>query len=553
MSKKDAALHGVSKKDRRKLEDRTVEIAAELERRAAKKAKKAKKTERVQVPAGASAATAHQLAVRDAEIAAHDSALKERIAEKRAAREALSPAASPALPSADSVDRSSEAAVKEYNSLVMASGGGTLLTSDAERARTAERFHDNVSKVEAAAIEKTVDAVEAIRSAIKEVETGRGRVFEAGNAATESTTVTAVTAVTAVPDVANEFAKPSNAEPELEAGRNGYKIMKLDADGVPDPRTVRQYTRVTTFVGNIDDDTMIRDWEKRLLAVGLSANASDFAPRVNDLTHVRDVAIAKARKADRKGKLGLGELGSVVYLATKQWRDAVNLIVAEALDLAGCDDKADAGTSLHSIAEIADAEGMAVVDEMLASEKISISEHASIAAYSARMARLGARVIETEAVVVNDAMGYAGRLDRIVMAKLPEITLRTAAGDVVRPADTRARRYVTDIKSGRIDLGAGKIARQLAAYALGDLYDLKTGERSRHSASRDVALVFHLPQGEGTCTVHAVDIKHGAELLKLSAQVREARRTGRKTIDASVDIADPEPGGTVINETNGGE
>ncbi|MFM9815789.1 hypothetical protein ACKI16_45870, partial [Streptomyces scabiei] len=149
-----------------------------------------------------------------------------------------------------------------------------------------------------------------------------------------------------------------------------------------------------------------------------------------------------------------------------------------------------------------------------------------------------AKVIESEAVIVNDEMGYAGRLDRIIMVRLPELVIgKGTLGEYVRPADQRARRYVADIKSGRVDLGAGKIARQLAAYALGDLYDLETGERTRHSAVRDVALVFHLPQGAGVCTVHPVDLKAGTTLLKLSAEVRRARNTGRKTIDTSVDIA----------------
>jgi len=169
---------------------------------------------------------------------------------------------------------------------------------------------------------------------------------------------------------------------------------------------------------------------------------------------------------------------------------------------------------------------------------VTDTDLASIEAYAERMRRLGAKVMHSEAVVVNDAMGYAGRLDRIIMCKLPEITL---SDGTVRPADQRARRYVADIKSGRIDLGGGKIARQLAAYALGDLYDLETGERSRHSAGRDVALVFHLPQGKGTCTVHAVDLKAGAALLKLSAEVRRARNTGKKALNVSVDIADPAP------------
>lgn len=391
-----------------------------------------------------------------------------------------------------------------------------------------KRDGDVVAKVET--------AVDALKSAVEEVETETGRVFAAGESVAA--------------DEPEEFAKPSDSGPELEEGRNGYKIIQLDKDGNPDKRKVRQLTRVTTFVNNIDDDTALKDWLHRLLVEGISKGADDFLPRINDLMHRRDVAIAKATKADRKGKLGLGELADLIEAAKKEYKTAANTLVEEALELAGRHEAADAGTNLHTLAEISDEKGIEAVREMHERDEISTSELASIEAYAERMRRLNAKVIESEAVVVNDEMGYAGRLDRIIMAKLPELVIgRGTANEYVRPADTRSRRYVADIKSGRLDMGAGKIARQLGAYALGDLYDLETGERKKHSAVRDVALVFHLPQGGAKCSVHAVDIKTGIALLKLSQEVRRARNTGRKTIDISVDITDP----AVVLDTEGEE
>ncbi|MDN8834025.1 hypothetical protein Q0L96_13605, partial [Staphylococcus aureus] len=89
------------------------------------------------------------------------------------------------------------------------------------------------------------------------VETEHGREFAAGaSVATE------------------DFAKPSEAPRELEEGRNGYKIIQLDAEGKPDPRKVRQMTRVTTFVGNIDDETTLKKWEKRKVVEGLALDAT---------------------------------------------------------------------------------------------------------------------------------------------------------------------------------------------------------------------------------------------------------------------------------------
>ena len=372
------------------------------------------------------------------------------------------------------------------------------------------------------------------------VETEQGRVFETGT-----------------PAPARAFVNPSDAGPELEEGRNGYKIIQLGTDGKPDPRKVRQMTRVTTFVGNIDDETTLKKWDKRMVAEGLATEATSTSgypllTQIDEIVHRREAKIAKAIKADRKGKLGIGEVGRLVAEAEKEAKDALDAIVEEAAALAGRNDKANFGTHLHTLAEISDEKGIDAVrqahesGELVAHDNdgkdglepmpVTATDVASIEAYAERMQRLGAKVIYSEAVIVNDEMGYAGRLDRIIMARLPELTL---SDGTKRPADQRARRYVADIKSGRIDLGAGKIARQLAAYALGKVYDLKTGERTTHGAARDVALVFHLPQGEGVCTVHAVDLKAGTALLKLSAEVRRARNTGRKTIDTSVDIADP--------------
>jgi len=600
--KKDAALHGTSKKDRAKLEARAAELAAEIERREKKIAKKAKgkkskpepepkkkagkksgkvkkakadrpalvdtgalgtmtigpeaaivpgpetpeeeaarhphlahldrvgelaaivadpdakpkKKAKAEAELAALRAEGERLnAERDAKLAVDDAALKEKVAAKRAARAAAEKSDEPAGEKVVDIKAARMPDALEGESEV-----------DYQHRKLREKKAASADvKVEAA----LADAVEAVKTAVDVVETETGRIFEAGESVAT--------------DAPEEFAMPSEAGPELEEGRNGYKIIMLNAEGNPDPRKVRQLTRVTTFVGNIDDETILRQWEKRLLAEGLSAHADEYAPRVNDIVHRREVAIAKARKADRKGKLGIGELGDLEAAAMKESKDALNALVEEALEAAGRNDKADAGTNLHALAEISDEKGIDAVREMHEAGEISATDLASIEAYAERMTRLGAKVIESEAVIVNDDLGYAGRLDRIIMAKLPALKLKTATGVIERPADQRARRYVTDIKSGRIDLGAGKISRQLAAYALGDLYNLETGERTRHSAARDIALVFHLPQGKGACSVHAVDIKTGATLLKLSAEVRRARNTGKKTIDTSVDITDPEPEG----------
>lgn len=569
-NKKKAALAGLSKKERKALEKKAARLQAELaEREAAKKAGKKDKKSKGEKPSKKASKKAKAETVTPAEpveaetLTVTPAAAK---AERKAKREAKA---------GTKRDETIDAATGQTHPEVIverkAERDQTQAELDAEiRARvqakraareagepvdvTAARMPDALpgeseveyqqrrlrEKTEADAIEKTAAAVEALGQAIEVVETETGREFAAGASV-----------------ATDEFAKPSETPRELGEGRNGYKIIQLDAEGKPDPRKVRQMTRVTTFVGNIDDETTLKQWDKRKVVEGLALDATSpdsagLIPKVNEIAHRRDVKIAKAIKADRKGKLGIGEVGTIVAAAEKEARDALNAIVEEAAELAGRNSKARAGTHLHSLAEISDEKGIDEVCRMHEAGEtildvetgedvpITATDLASIEAYAERMTRLGAKVIESEAVIVNDEMGYAGRLDRVIMARLPELTIgKGTPGEYVRPADQRARRYVADIKSGRVDLGAGKIARQLAAYALGDLYDLETGERSRHSAVRDIALVFHLPQGAGVCTVHPVDLKAGAALLKLSAEVRRARNTGRKTIDTTVDIADP--------------
>jgi len=571
-NKKKAALHELSKKERKALEKKAEALRAELaEREAAKSSKKGKKkgkkkgdkaaereadrplgelpeTPALTVTPAAAEAKAERKAKREAKEAGDGEAVyvggavpdDERAAAQNAVIDAEIKARLAAKREARAADADKPGSKERVDKMIddvaadkKARAPKPVASSDVDKGGL-------VAAAEAHAASLTAEAIEAIGQAIEVVETETGREFAAGASV-----------------AAEEFAKPSEAPRELEEGRNGYKIIQLDAAGNPDPRKVRQMTRVTTFVGNIDDETTLKKWDKRKVVEGLALDATSpesagLVPKINEVVHRRDVTVAKALKADRKGKLGIGEVATLVADAEKIAKDALDAIVDEAAELAGRSDKARAGTHLHSLAEISDEKGIDEVRRMHEAGETILNEEtgeeipitatdlASIEAYAERMTRLGAKVIESEAVIVNDEMGYAGRLDRVIMARLPELTIgKGTPGEYVRPADQRARRYVADIKSGRIDLGAGKIARQLAAYAHGDIYDLETGERSRHSAVRDVALVFHLPQGAGVCTVHAVDIKSGALLLKLSGEVRRARNTGRKLIDVTVDITDP--------------
>lgn len=344
------------------------------------------------------------------------------------------------------------------------------------------------------------------------------------------------------------FAKPSDAAPELEEGRNGYKIAVLEEDGTVARKrdgsfkTVRQFTRVTSYIGVLEDKTNLEKWKLRKLLEGVALNEEAvgtaereagadgsfdatvlFTSLVRDAVHNRDVAIAKARKADRKGKLEVGELGERIEAADKAFKDRLNGIAEEALELGGVHEAANKGTDIHALCDIYDTEGMPAVNDLLKEEKISPADHADVVAYATAMSEAGIKVLESEVVVVHDALKRAGRLDRIVLAKMPGMQ--------------RAVRMVADIKTGNVDYGQAKLAQQLEAYASSKGYDLETGERRDLKLSRKVGLVIHLPQGKAKASIHPVDLTIGARGNKLAGEVRAFRNEGRNAVDFSIDLA----------------
>jgi hypothetical protein len=496
-----------------------------------------------------------------------DADLKVRVATKALTRKALDE-------QAETVNRDDELAVKRHNASA-AHYGGKLLTSTAELAKRqaavaddapmpsadpklAAALHDGTDKPakpkgkgKVKAASKGLEPEEATtpEQVVEAVETERGTVYEAG-------TVVDPGNPTGVPseddDPADAFAKPSEAPhldgPALEEGRNGYKIHPLKADGTPDLKKELQYTRVTSFIGVLEDKTNLEKWGKRKLLEGVVLAETDpdlenAVPLLADLIHTRDVALAKAAKADRKGKLAIGERAVIETAAHKAFKDAVDGIVVDLSELGGVHEKANKGTNLHSLAEEYDAEGMAPIDSKLEDGEISVTDHASIVAYGAALKVAGIKVLEAEVVVVEDGITVppaegapkgtrtkyigrsAGRLDRIVMAKLP--------------GDARARRMVADIKSGSLDFGEGKLAQQLSKYAHSKGYDLETGERRDLKIDKRVGLVIHLPQGEGTCHIYPVDLVTGLRGNKLAAEVRAWRNDSKGAIDFSVDLAAP--------------
>jgi hypothetical protein len=333
------------------------------------------------------------------------------------------------------------------------------------------------------------------------------------------------------------FAKPSEAPlVDFEVNGNGqYKVKRL-SDG-----KIVGFTRTTTYIDNLEDKSALTKWKMRMLLEGVAAaeepgEREGVTAQIRELAHRRDVAIAKARKKDRKGDLQVGQLGALVDGAWGAFKKAMDALADEVFELGGGREAATKGTDIHALTELYDSEGIDAVQELLEEGEITPADFADVEAYAYACQTLGLKVVAIEQVIVNDDLQVAGRLDRIYLAKLPEIR-DPKTGEVLRVADARAKRYVGDVKTGRVDYGQGKMAQQLRMYADSKAYDLNTHERSSHGANRSLGLIIHLPAGSGKAEVLPVFLDIGARGNKLSGEVRSFRNEGKKAI-VPVDLAE---------------
>lgn len=331
------------------------------------------------------------------------------------------------------------------------------------------------------------------------------------------------------------LAVPSDTPPVVEVNRNGYKIKSPDGSG-------KAYTRATTYIDNLEDKTQLTKWKMRKMLEGLTINERTageqagkrddaaeteyFLGTIRDAMHNRDVAIAKALKADRKGKLVKGELAPLLDTANKTFNTIADRIAEEAMDIGGAHDAANKGTDLHALAEKVDEFGIDWAKTEFDEERITRSDLDSMIAYVEAVKTAGIVWRHSEQVVVNDDLKVAGRLDRTAMWKAP--------------GTQRAAHVVADIKTGKVEYGAGKIAQQIELYSGSKGYDpAKPDERVDLKLSKSKGLLIHLPQGKGTCAIYVVDLTLGHKGNAISADVRAWRNEGKRAIDFTVDLAAP--------------
>lgn len=457
--------------------------------------------------------------------------------------------------------------VDAYNVLI-GTRGGHYITSDDERAAIDARV-GRAALVEPDGPAEPDGPVEAVDLTaphpVEPAEVDGAAVVAAlldvpapDGAAFESVTIAEHEAVEVETETGREFAvgpsvadlpltKPSDAPPTLETdGLGRYKIKRLE-DG-----KIVGYTRVTTYIDNLEDKSALDKWRRRILLEGLAVNEGEVGTReegetlpphllaeLRDALHRRDVAIEKARKAERKGKLKTGELGELIDDAWRDYKREADRIAEAALELGGVKDAARKGTDLHALTELHDREGIDAVVALLEAGEITRADFDDVEAYARALKVAGVKVLPEyiEQVVVNDERRVAGRLDRVVLYRFP--------------GTARAVRCVLDVKTGRLDYGVGKIAQQLDLYSESQAYDLETHERHDMKLSRTKALVLSLPPGRAEATLHEVDLVLGRRGNKLSGEVRQWRNEGKRAIDLKVNLAAPSV--TAAADGEGGE
>jgi hypothetical protein len=285
-------------------------------------------------------------------------------------------------------------------------------------------------------------------------------------------------------------------ETELEFDRWGrYKLKH------PETGKVQSFTRATTFAKSISDTFALSQWSQRMVLKGAALRSDIIA-----MAHSLDV---------------------------KQDKDKLNGLCEDAKSAAGNKVAANLGTALHSFSEAVD-KGMPVED-------VPAAQRDDIQAYATAMRTAGVLAVPEliERQTCLPAFEVAGTLDRVLDLSLIEPWFASALADAGYPVgrhNDRSHEYrdnslvIGDVKSGQdLQYGWNEIAIQLAIYALGvrntGLWNKQTKSWEPALPVRlDFAIVMHMPVGQKTCTLWALDLEEAMGAMELCRSVRRWRK-----------------------------
>ena len=247
-------------------------------------------------------------------------------------------------------------------------------------------------------------------------------------------------------------------------------IMQEDGSRLP-------YSRASSLGGVLESQDKLINWKQRQTAIGL-ARRPDLILAVN---------------ADRDN--------------IDKMKAHVEKCEAEARS----DARATIGTSVHTLTE--------KVDQGIDPGYVPEEFLPDLDAYMKRTKPIFEH-LEIEVRLVQDELQVAGTADRVCRIKAD---LKTPDGGVL-PAGSIV---IGDLKTSKsMKYSEMKFSVQFAVYAHSVRYDIDNEKRIPWDVPIDQkwAVVFHVPAGEGTCSLYWVDIEEGWRLAKLSAEVKKARR-----------------------------
>jgi hypothetical protein len=293
-----------------------------------------------------------------------------------------------------------------------------------------------------------------------------------------------------------EIPQTKPVHPNLSVPRDGWKRPLIVPQGGGKPKG---HTRTTTFIDCIEDKSSIVDWQNRTVLTGAS--------KCPDL-------VEKARSLDPEDASD---------------KKTLNLLVEQAKDAGGANDKSRRGTYLHDLTEYVD-RGQPLPGT------ISGDDLDDMAAYMASTSVL--TVVAVEQFVVVPELSVGGTFDRLSYYEGPGPDGKPIAGN-----------FITDTKTGNVKYGRLKMASQLAVYSRGKLYDhtlfpVDTGDKKALAAwkkteftaeqaaqaysdlppvNQDWGIIVHLPAGTGTCELYWADLNIGWRLARLALTIRKER------------------------------
>jgi hypothetical protein len=242
----------------------------------------------------------------------------------------------------------------------------------------------------------------------------------------------------------------------------------------PETGKLTPYTRTTTYVKCLDDESALTRWKQRKVARGLSKRD--------------DLLLAVASMGDQPEEDDADQV--------KTWKREMDKLCESAMEADGSSKAATTGTALHAIME--------TDDKGIDPGRLPGDYQRYLDAY--RRATSHLEHVYIEQFMVRDDLKVGGTPDRIM--KVP-------GNDQL---------VIGDIKTGvNLDFGQAAIAMQLAMYANSQLYDPATGKRTNLDINLDRGLIIALNSKTGICELMWIDIATGWEGVRLARNVRSWR------------------------------